>query len=71
MVTLKNYVTTTEAAKILGCTPGRVRQLKDAGTFGKQENLLQVGKACLIPRKSVLRYSELTHKVGRPRKFSR
>lgn len=69
MVRLSDFCTTSQAANILGCTTGRVRQLRLAGKFGKE--FLELGpQYILIPRKVVEKFATQEQKTGRPRKNS-
>lgn len=69
MVRLSDFCTTSEAADILGCTTGRVRQLRLAGKFGR--DFLELGpQYILIPRKVVEKFAKVEQKTGRPRKNS-
>lgn len=59
------YVTTTQAAKILGVSAGRVRQLVASGILGSRT----VGKNNLVPLASVQWYAENKKEAGRPPKI--
>jgi len=61
-----NFVTTTQAAKIIGCTDSRVRQLVRAGMIN---GVVKVGpRAVLIPRKEAEKLRDHPSSTGRPRK---
>lgn len=60
----KPYISVADAAAILGCTEGRVRQLLDAETIAG-EKLHE--RAWAVERKSVEAYSKREITVGRPR----
>jgi excisionase family DNA binding protein len=56
-----DYITTSEAAEIIGCVDSRVRQLLRAGTLdGKR-----LGRDWLVSRNSAEGYSEKERKPGR------
>jgi len=58
------FVSTDEAARILGMTPGRVCQLLRAGEMQGQK----IGRRVwVIPRAEVERIKRIPQKVGRPR----
>ena len=60
---LKEYVDTNEAAAIMGCTDGRVRQLLIEGELpGVKVNK----RAWLAERKAVEKRAKLTQTKGRP-----
>lgn len=61
---LGKFLSVKEAADILGCTEGRVRQLALAGTI-KSERFN--GKALAIPLESLQKYAKTPIKTGRPR----
>lgn len=57
----------TEAAEILGCTTGRVRQLLLAGeVVGEKVSSLD-NAPWIIDRKSLAKYAQKEQTVGRPR----
>lgn len=57
-------VSVVEAAEIIGCTVGRVRQLLLGGELvGEKLN----ERAWAVSRKSAEKYSKLTPQSGRPR----
>lgn len=59
-----DYLNVVEAANIIGCSPGRVRQLLRADELkGVKAN----EKAWLIPRKEAERMAEYQPGTGRPR----
>ncbi len=61
---IKAYVTVTEAAKIIGCTDGRVRQLLRAGTLaGERVN----ERAWLVEKDDAKRLAKHPATTGRPR----
>jgi excisionase family DNA binding protein len=61
----QNFLTPTEAAVVIGCTDGRVRQLLRDGTLlGKK-----VGERMwLIPEDEAQKIRDLPVETGRPRK---
>ncbi len=62
--TLSEFISVPEAAEILGCTEGRVRQLLYEDVIdGRKLN----GRAWIISRASVERYGRKEITVGRPR----
>lgn len=61
---IENWVSVGEAAEILGCTEGRIRQLlRDHELAGQKVN----ERAWIINRDSVERFSKKPQTVGRPR----
>ena len=57
---MDKYVTTSEAAEIIGCVDSRVRQLLREGTItGKR-----MGRDWLVDRKSAERYRDSERKPG-------
>lgn len=59
-----NYVSVPEAAEIIGCTQGRVHQLRDEGQItGEKVN----GRAWLLLRKDVEKIANTKAATGRPR----
>ena len=62
---LEKYVNVNDAAEIIGCTRGRVRQLLLAGKLaGEKVSAL----AWLVERKAVEQYRDREYTTGRPRK---
>ena len=60
-----DYLNVVEAASIIGCSPGRVRQLLRAAEMrGVKAN----EKAWLIPRKEAERMAKHKPNTGRPRR---
>lgn len=60
----KSFVSVADAAEILGCTVGRIRQLLIDGTiYGMKLN----ARAWAVERKSVEKLARIPQKVGRPR----
>lgn len=58
------FVNVNEAADLLGCTVGRVRQmLRDGSLKGLKAN----AKAWLVPTTEIERMAERPYKTGRPR----
>jgi hypothetical protein len=60
------WITTTEAAGILGCTAGRVRQLVMDGvlTTGRKIN----PRLTMFDEREIVQHSRIVHTKGRPRK---
>jgi excisionase family DNA binding protein len=59
-----DYLTTQEAADIIGVTDGRVRQMRRNGTI----QAIKVGiRTFLIPRSEAEKFAQKRTKVGRPR----
>ena len=68
-VQLSDYLTTQQAAVMIGCTDRYVRRLRDDGAFGS--GVVQLGpRSFLLPFKAVEKIANEQHKVGRPRKNS-
>lgn len=68
MVRLSDYLTTKQAAEVIGCTDRYVRRLREQGRFS---DVLQFGpRSFLIHKKQVAKIANAPHKVGRPRKNS-
>lgn len=66
MVRFSDYVSPTAAAKIIGCTDGRVYQMLRAGVF---RDKIPVGeRRVLIARREVEKIANSPAKTGRPRK---
>lgn len=66
MVRISDYVHPPEAAKIIGCTPGRVYQKLRAGEF---KDVLDLGgERYMISRKEAERERDSPANTGRPRK---
>lgn len=63
-MSIGNYVSVPEAARMLGCTSGRVRQLLIAGDL-KGEKLN--AKAWAIQRRAVEKLAAIPQTKGRPR----
>jgi hypothetical protein len=60
----KPFVSVAEAAEIIGCSPGRVRQLLIDGTLtGQKLN----ERAWAVERKSAEAFAKTPQTVGRPR----
>lgn len=66
MVKLSDYVTPVQAAKIIGCTKGRVYQMLRKGEIPGVLPITERSK--LIPRKEAERISKSPADTGRPRK---
>lgn len=61
---IENWVSVNEAAEILGCTDGRVRQLlREHELAGQKVN----ERAWIISRESVDRFAKKPQPLGRPR----
>lgn len=61
------YCSVDEAAEIIGCTDGRVRQLLRAGELkGVKIN----ARAWVVETKDASRVADIEHKSGRPRSNS-
>lgn len=58
------FYTITEAAKVIGLTPSRLRQMLGTGDL---EGMKAGPRAWLIPKKEVERLKKLPQTVGRPR----
>jgi len=66
-MTIEHYVNVQEAAAIIGCTDGRVRQmLLDGLMTGLKAN----ERAWLIDKAEAERIRDIEHKTGRPRSDS-
>jgi excisionase family DNA binding protein len=60
-----DFITTTQAAAIIGCTDSRVRQLVRAGMI---PGVVKAGpRAVLIPRRQAEKLRDHPSEVGRPR----
>ena len=59
------WITTTEAADVLGCTTGRVRQLMLDGTLATGRKLST--RMTVLDQREVVAYSRLKMATGRPR----
>ena len=67
-VAIQGYVSAQEAAEIIGCTDGRVRQMVRSGEI---KGAVRAGKwAYLIPVTEAERIKDAPHKSGRPRNKS-
>jgi len=62
-----NYCGVSEAAAIIGCTTGRVRQLLIAGKLVGEKYVDADNAPWAVDRKSVAAYSKVVQKTGRPR----
>lgn len=63
-VAFDNYVSVPEAAEIIGCTTGRVHQLRDEGEItGEKVN----GRAWLLLKADVEKVAKKKRTTGRPR----
>lgn len=62
-----DFINVEEAAKIIGCTPGRVHQLLRSGDIPGQK---LSERAWVILRKDAEKIAANPSNVGRPRKFS-
>lgn len=61
---IENWISVNEAATVLGCTDGRIRQLlRDHELSGQKVN----ARAWIISRESVERLAKKPQTVGRPR----
>jgi hypothetical protein len=66
MVRFSDYVPPDKAAEIIGCTKGRVHQLRRAGDL---KDVIPVGKnRFLFGRKECEKVGKTPAKTGRPRK---
>lgn len=64
------FLTVKQAAEVIGCTTGRVRQLLDAGVLhGEQPN--GEGTFWLVDKKAVAKYARTPAETGRPRKSAK
>lgn len=64
MSTIHDYVTVTQAAKIVGVTPGRIRQMLANGAMhGEKFD----GRMWVVPVSEAERLRDTTTTVGRPR----
>lgn len=64
MVNLADYVSVSQAAVEIGCTPGRVRQL----VYDDQINALRLTpRMMLVKRSDVAKVAKTPAKTGRPR----
>jgi excisionase family DNA binding protein len=61
------FLSVNEAAELIGCTDGRVRQLLIDGQLKGQK---LHARAWVVDRDSADKYAKNTSKVGRPRKFA-
>lgn len=59
-----NFLSVDEAAKLIGCTTARIRQLCESEEL-KAEKFN--GRAWAIEASSARKYAKTTHKLGRPR----
>lgn len=59
-ISVPGYMTTAEAAKYLELTPGRIRQLIQAGTLPKEK----LGNLNFIPFEAVQAYQQSNPKAG-------
>ena len=57
---MMKYITTSEAAKIIGCVDSRVRQLLRDGIIAGE----RVGRDWLVERKSAEKYRDTERKPG-------
>lgn len=57
---MDKYVTTAEAAEIIGCVDSRVRQLLREGTLDGE----RVGRDWLVVKKSAERYAKMERRPG-------
>jgi excisionase family DNA binding protein len=61
------YLTVQQAAEVIGCTGGRVRQMLLAGELqGVKFN----ARAWMIPKKSAAKMARTPRPVGRPKKIA-
>lgn len=65
MTKLNDYLAPTDAAQLIGCTPGRVYQMLRNGDFS---DVVRFGKRCLIGRKEAQKVANTPATTGRPRK---
>jgi excisionase family DNA binding protein len=61
---IANYLTVHQAAAVIGCTPGRVRQLCRSGQLSAE---LFTGRSWAIRASSAKKYAERKVSRGRPR----
>lgn len=64
-MTVGEFVNVQEAAEIIGCTDGRVRQLLQVGEI---DGIKANRRAWLIRRSEAERVRDIEHTTGRPRK---
>ena len=57
---MTKYITTSEAAEIIGCVDSRVRQLLREGTIAGE----RVGRDWLVDRRSAEKYRDKERKPG-------
>ena len=63
-----NYCAIKEAAKTLGCTTGRVRQLLGDGAIVGEKVSDEANAPWMVERKSLEKYAKVKPTTGRPRK---
>ena len=61
------WITTKEAADALGCTTGRVRQLRLEGTLTSGRKL---GWMTVYDEQEILAHAAIKESTGRPRKYA-
>lgn len=69
LLDLRKYMTATQAAELIGCTTGRVRQLIKEGKIAGAEKAYNFG--WVIPIVEVTRIRDSESATGRPRKNSK
>lgn len=65
LVCLTDYIAPQDAARLIGCTPGRVYQMLRDGDF---KDVLPFGRHRLIGRKEAEKIAKNPATTGRPRK---
>lgn len=63
---LRNYLTIEQAAEVIGCTPGRVRQMANTGGIPGAEKI--GNRLWMIPRREVEKIRDARPGTGRPRR---
>lgn len=66
MAVLGNWITTAEAAELIGVTTGAIRQMLLAGKFREKEKR-KAGNSWLLARSAVLRIKAAKSSKGWPR----
>jgi excisionase family DNA binding protein len=61
----EDFLTVAQAAEVIGCTEGRVRQLIREGKISGIQELSE--RIRLIPRSQAEKLRDIPHTVGRPR----
>jgi len=63
---ISNFLNVSEAAEVIGCTDGRVRQMLRSG---EMQGVKANEKAWLVDREEAERIAKVRRGAGRPRKF--